>query len=118
MGSLCVPVPEWVGNLDELVLNGVCDLDEPGRDEYEVCAAPRLVLECMFLHKKLNSRKNEPGLKKCEVELRTLQQSMIHAILQAELKALSIEYNRSIKVGNVRRDGRIYSRSRGEVPTP
>lgn len=115
--SLCVPVPDWVGNLDELVLQGMADLPEAKDDEFEVCAAPRLVLECMFLHKLLNSKKSERGLEKPETELRMLQQSMVHAILQSELKKLSIEHHRCMKVGNVRVNGRMYSRSLGEPIT-
>lgn len=116
MGSLHVPIPERFGNLGKEVRAMLEDSPPPQRGEYQLEKAPVLLLKCMALYRLLTAEQGKPGLDKKAREQSTRELVMVNAIIAVVLQDLSRKHNRSAKVGNVRSDGYLYSRSIGLPP--
>ena len=116
MGSLHVPIPERFGNLGKEVRALLERSPPPSQHGYRLEKAPVLLLECMALYRLLTAEQGKPGLDKKAREQSTRELKMVNAILIVVLNDLSRKHNRSVKVGNVRSDGYLYSRSAGLLP--
>lgn len=113
MDSLGVLIPEWVGSMDEQIQIMLGEFPSARAHEFALEVAPRMLLECMVLHRLCKNAGHQKGLTKegrRERELILAAVTPLKAWLLYDLSKKHPDVPKGVDCTHVRSDGRVWSR--------